>query len=181
MLQRMQCQRPYSIRTRIKTIGCGVKEIVWKVRDHIPLEQGLRPCVCYFVAPKVRQRPYSIRTRIKTSPKSAEDVAENEVRDHIPLEQGLRPPVSCHLVGGDLGQRPYSIRTRIKTHVDPSLIHTFGVRDHIPLEQGLRLVPGILLVIGHGVRDHIPLEQGLRLSTLGNLRQPYDPSETIFH
>ena len=37
------CQRPYSIRTRIKTLhrGHGTPR-TWRVRDHIPLEQGLR-------------------------------------------------------------------------------------------------------------------------------------------
>ena len=42
-------------------------DIVSKVRDHIPLEQGLR--LLYYLNPDnvaKRQRPYSIRTRIKT-------------------------------------------------------------------------------------------------------------------
>ena len=38
-----QCQRPYSIRTRIKTLFLFNFEIQLRVRDHIPLEQGLRP------------------------------------------------------------------------------------------------------------------------------------------
>ena len=61
------------------------------VRDHIPLEQGLRP----------------------SSGHEATTVAM--VRDHIPLEQGLRRLLtrSSHRTG--LCQRPYSIRTRIKT------------------------------------------------------------------
>ena len=41
--------------------------VALNVRDHIPLEQGLR-------------RPDAIR-----------DVSHDTVRDHIPLEQGLRP------------------------------------------------------------------------------------------
>ena len=37
------------------------------VRDHIPLEQGLRPRVVKSIElAMLRQRPYSIRTRIKT-------------------------------------------------------------------------------------------------------------------
>ena len=37
------------------------------VRDHIPLEQGLRHGTKNFTdAQRKRQRPYSIRTRIKT-------------------------------------------------------------------------------------------------------------------
>ena len=60
-------QRPYSIRTRIKT-PAGQPELrhLQDVRDHIPLEQGLRPC----------------------SHKSC--INRIYVRDHIPLEQGLR-------------------------------------------------------------------------------------------
>ena len=63
----MECQRPYSIRTRIKTQLIGINGItIDNVRDHIPLEQGLRPAQ-------------------KKAGRSA-----GFVRDHIPLEQGLR-------------------------------------------------------------------------------------------
>ena len=61
-------QRPYSIRTRIKTYTA--------VR--LALE-------------RISQRPYSIRTRIKTPGAPAEHLGYFIVRDHIPLEQGLRP------------------------------------------------------------------------------------------
>ena len=61
-------QRPYSIRTRIKTLAGLVTVIDVLVRDHIPLEQGLRrKQVRLEPNPVGRQRPYSIRTRIKTS------------------------------------------------------------------------------------------------------------------
>ena len=59
-------QRPYSIRTRIKTNMRNAEDGLKNVRDHIPLEQGLRlmqPIVANFGD---GQRPYSIRTRIKT-------------------------------------------------------------------------------------------------------------------
>ena len=36
------CQRPYSIRTRIKTVPGRISVGARGVRDHIPLEQGLR-------------------------------------------------------------------------------------------------------------------------------------------
>ena len=62
----LPCQRPYSIRTRIKTIEAMVVNLKAKVRDHIPLEQGLRP-----------EELGSMRLSLG-------------VRDHIPLEQGLR-------------------------------------------------------------------------------------------
>ena len=60
-------QRPYSIRTRIKTVteNLGHKS-------------------------QVRQRPYSIRTRIKTITILIDALNVDVVRDHIPLEQGLR-------------------------------------------------------------------------------------------
>ena len=68
MLHRCSCrQRAYSIRTRIKTVHFfydGVCPCV--VREHIPLEQGLRPY-----------------TNLSVSP-------VHVVREHIPLEQGLR-------------------------------------------------------------------------------------------
>ena len=60
------------------------------VRDHIPLEQGLRP------EEGLPRNPWCL------------------VRDHIPLEQGLRP-LRTEPAGDLLRQRPYSIRTRIKT------------------------------------------------------------------
>ena len=59
-------QRPYSIRTRIKTSCCNCSGSGCCVRDHIPLEQGLR-------------HNGAMGTALK-----------GNVRDHIPLEQGLR-------------------------------------------------------------------------------------------
>ena len=60
-------QRAYSIRTRIKTVAnYRVLRCNQAVREHIPLEQGLRQPhgrpVCFYAS----------------------------VREHIPLEQGLR-------------------------------------------------------------------------------------------
>ena len=59
-------QRPYSIRTRIKTHIANSVYCIFGVRDHIPLEQGLR----------------------RDTPALGAGIVE--VRDHIPLEQGLR-------------------------------------------------------------------------------------------
>ena len=61
------------------------------VRDHIPLEQGLRHPL--------------------------QQLAEGpqRVRDHIPLEQGLRHSSRAYKFHRYICQRPYSIRTRIKT------------------------------------------------------------------
>ena len=60
-----------------------------KVRDHIPLEQGLRLTRSCSKDDRRSQRPYSIRTRIKTLDISV-FLFHLSVRDHIPLEQGLR-------------------------------------------------------------------------------------------
>ena len=114
-----------------------------EVRDHIPLEQGLRLRDDMRERPyTLSQRPYSIRTRIKT----------NNLIDTVPLAE-------C--------QRPYSIRTRIKTTGGQG---THGavqiVRDHIPLEQGLRQFTVSRAPVFLTVRDHIPLEQGFRLITM---------------
>ena len=200
------CQRPYSIRTRIKTsAGC----LPWwhghGVRDHIPLEQGLRliPSLLRHASTSC-QRPYSIRTRIKTERRNF--LAEQgRVRDHIPLEQGLRPPTlrrrlthvpvrdhipleqglrlrfrqACAWVHAR--QRPYSIRTRIKTSpMTPVMMMSWRVRDHIPLEQGLRPTPRGWAPDGVSVRDHIPLEQGLRQGSQ-DYKEVLPRSETIFH
>ena len=71
------CQRPYSIRTRIKTSSFSREAGRGIVRDHIPLEQGLRP--------------------LRTSTGGRYVI----VRDHIPLEQGLRQ--ICIIGGGIAG------------------------------------------------------------------------------
>ena len=63
-------QRAYSIRTRIKTASVVLRSVVVvSVREHIPLEQGLRLPVATPTATSVG------------------------VREHIPLEQGLRHAV----------------------------------------------------------------------------------------
>ena len=62
-----------------------------EVRDHIPLEQGLRRLGSNAGQERrQRQRPYSIRTRIKTKQVRGRTCLLQGVRDHIPLEQGLR-------------------------------------------------------------------------------------------
>ena len=86
------------------------------VRDHIPLEQGLRLVTDAAVrAAPASQRPYSIRTRIKTIGISAVDNALTRQRPYSirtriktrDLEESSQSALLC--------QRPYSIRTRIKT------------------------------------------------------------------
>ena len=131
----------------------------WSVRDHIPLEQGLRHW-----------------TRATFDPCWS-------VRDHIPLEQGLRQEAVELAFAMLLRQRPYSIRTRIKTRWRTACApYPWLVRDHIPLEQGLRLCDRDLVFNDHSyVRDHIPLEQGLRRTWDIAPKSFPGLSETIFH
>ena len=112
-------QRPYSIRTRIKTDGSSRNLCASAVRDHIPLEQGLRLLVhpIYIGHTFVRDHiPLEQGLRLLFQ---FAKLALCRVRDHIPLEQGLRQ----------------SSRT--------SLTDASPVRDHIPLEQGLRHIATI--------------------------------------
>ncbi len=112
----MESQRAYSIRTRIKTTRQNAQcRIATRVREHIPLEQGLRQSKWFEVFGRFdSQRAYSIRTRIKTR-LSCYCCCCFAVREHIPLEQGLRRYTSIPLRYLRVRQRAYSIRTRIKT------------------------------------------------------------------
>ena len=88
-------QRAYSIRTRIKTLRTVSSESIdAKVREHIPLEQGLRLLLLLLLRSKF---PW--------------------VREHIPLEQGLRLFKLVVKAQSWISQRAYSIRTRIKTYL----------------------------------------------------------------
>ena len=85
------------------------------VRDHIPLEQGLRQSKTIVLAERTK------------------------VRDHIPLEQGLRlPGMHVHMAVLVRDHIPLEQGLRLFTTEVLSGLHHI-VRDHIPLEQGLRL------------------------------------------
>ena len=75
---------------RLRVLATGVGEHT--VREHIPLEQGLRLNRC-----------------------RSDQTCCQSVREHIPLEQGLRQYSPLILSSKLFGQRAYSIRTRIKT------------------------------------------------------------------
>ena len=87
------------------------------VREHIPLEQGLRPFAAssFWNWAFAGQRAYSIRTRIKTLYYGTKVHSPPCVREHIPLEQGLRLANGVRFSRVHGRQRAYSIRTRIKT------------------------------------------------------------------
>ena len=89
-------QRPYSIRTRIKTPDAYGKE------DNLK-----------------SQRPYSIRTRIKTLDRQLRYREELDVRDHIPLEQGLRrmPRLDAEQVANDRDHIPLEQGLRRTVHL----------------------------------------------------------------
>ena len=120
-----------------------IESLMINVREHIPLEQGLRLIFTTFIIIIIccSQRAYSIRTRIKTLKEASLRRRGVVVREHIPLEQGLR-----------LESRSFK------------QVIEFRVREHIPLEQGLRLLRFLFArLLPPFVREHIPLEQGLRL------------------
>ena len=135
-------QRPYSIRTRIKTGWCCCSGS----------QRG--------------QRPYSIRTRIKTKP-----CRRHDSRLLCQRPYSIRTRIKTKWIYYAMlildRQRPYSIRTRIKTFtLQINWSENQGVRDHIPLEQGLRQTTTGRGSLSSAVRDHIPLEQGLRRAVL---------------
>ena len=122
------CQRLSSTTTRIKTSVKGVfgacaygqrlsstttriKTCTWhwaryqgtRVRDYLPLQQGLRPC--HF---------------------GSDRLVNCFVRDYLPLQQGLRRFIHLYKsVKGVFGQRLSSTTTRIKTPLSRELAHSF--------------------------------------------------------
>ena len=108
--------RPSSTTTRIKTYPFLLTSSWYRVRDHLPLQQGLRRSSgATGKSTSSCTRPSSTTTRIKTQAPTIPPITNPTVRDHLPLQQGLRHNVlSC------------------------SLIISFPVRDHLPLQQGLR-------------------------------------------
>ena len=85
------------------------------VRDHIPLEQGLRQLACDTLIHLLIVRDHiPLEQGLRLRPCAAYPGGAF-VRDHIPLEQGLRPNRDLGSFLGSASQRPYSIRTRIKT------------------------------------------------------------------
>ena len=140
------CQRPYSIRTRIKTVSQS------SVQQNIP---GQRP---YAIRTRIKtnwcqwlprrtagQRPYSIRTRIKTITSLSICIEIRLVRDHIPLEQGLRHALEGTEDYQEVRQRPYSIRTRIKTHGGGGVLRRrvsqrpYSIRTRIKTDRSKRM------------------------------------------
>ena len=84
-------QRPYSIRTRIKTLwtGGGVPPCAI-VRDHIPLEQGLRRIGRLWYTEYCWVRDHIPLEQGLRRSHHFHRHYQIHVRDHIPLEQGLR-------------------------------------------------------------------------------------------
>ena len=131
-----QSQRPSSITTRIKTLCKRTSTPVEiHVRDHLPLQQGLR---------RYGSKSYSIFTDVRDHlplqqglrQMCANTKMKLSVRDHLPLQQGLRQQDLLEFYSSS-SQRPSSITTRIKTGNEIA-INLEHVRDHLPLQQGLR-------------------------------------------
>ena len=148
-------QRPSSIKTRIKTPSCWLHTCSCRVRDHLPLKQGLRlhcrwrsaSCharvrdhlplkqglrlsvviLCYLGAEQVRDH-LPLKQGLRLDNVLADSIAETgDVRDHLPLKQGLRHSLSRLQQRLLFRQRPSSIKTRIKTHLRQSKHWRVGV------------------------------------------------------
>ena len=85
--------RSSSTTTRIKTILLSAVERLLSVRDHLPLQQGLRLNITNYI------------------------LISNIVRDHLPLQQGLRHKLTFGIECCDVSTRSSSTTTRIKTLV----------------------------------------------------------------
>ena len=97
-------QRLSSTTTRIKTCTWHwARYQGTRVRDYLPLQQGLRPC--HF---------------------GSDRLVNCFVRDYLPLQQGLRRFIHLYKsVKGVFGQRLSSTTTRIKTPLSRELAHSF--------------------------------------------------------
>ena len=131
-------QRAYSIRTRIKTEDLGKAGLNhWDVREHIPLEQGLRLSLATSTTVAISVREHIPLEQGLRHELSTEKDVSDFVREHIPLEQGLRLTAFLVCCLKYSCQRAYSIRTRIKTFVGTGryLVHyrqrAYSIRTRI--------------------------------------------------
>ena len=132
-------QRPSAIRTRIKTNRYHLLARKVQLRDHLPLEQGLRPVFVYSSSGSLNsQRPSAIRTRIKTLSPMRRRLPPRAQRPSA-IRTRIKTSASMSHTRSGTAQRPSAIRTRIKTSVviDDGVLQRH-LRDHLPLEQGLR-------------------------------------------
>ena len=131
--------RAYSITTRIETLLPAPFECELQLREHIPLQQGLRLRGCLWSSlDTLSPRAYSITTRIETrlelllfctldvhsesifhynkdwDPSFPLSMSSCRLREHIPLQQGLRL-WSAPSNALSKSPRAYSITTRIET------------------------------------------------------------------
>ena len=101
-------QRASSITTRIKTQPSNRKRDFWWLREHLPLQQGLRPCLIL-----------------------EDEHVTHGLREHLPLQQGLRQPRedSKHLIFSEL-------REHLPLQQGLRLVLTFGVNNlHVGSES----------------------------------------------
>ena len=115
-----------------------------KLRDYLPLKQGLRPVL----RPPLRY-------------------PQTFLRDYLPLKQGLRLPLMRTFIAPLFSQRLSSTKTRIKTVAFISFsFYWLNLRDYLPLKQGLRPSLNVwALAKKYLLRDYLPLKQGLRPPT----------------
>ena len=90
--QTIRPQRPSAIRTRIKTSWWPLTITILGLRDHLPLEQGLRRArnrLCRVGCHHLRDH-LPLEQGLRLADK-AREVVVSLLRDHLPLEQGLSP------------------------------------------------------------------------------------------
>ena len=208
-LHRFDPRRPYSIKTRIKTLPPRGEPIGSDgLADHIPLKQGLRLFYSlYCGSSRDARRPYSIKTRIKTHWRTPADPHREDPRRPYSIKTRIKTLSSVARRAVLMAaRRPYSIKTRIKTE---KAFECFAriqthLADHIPLKQGLRLSLSRLLGVTprrpYSIKTRIktmyvdrtrvkdrgsrrPYSIKTRIKTLHSLPavQIYDLSQTIFH
>ena len=90
------------------------RDIHCTLREHYPLQQGLRPnCEVVFHLFLILREHYPLQQGLRRL--HIFDGILMDLREHYPLQQGLRHPIiegKCHL---PTSQRALSITTRIKT------------------------------------------------------------------
>ena len=153
------------------------------VRDHLPLQQGLRLVIdALDLVNDLCQRLSSITTRIKTTCNGATIVMRYiNVRDYLPLQQGLRRLILLLLLSSSYIVRDYlPLQQGLRLVKVTKIVGNLIIRDHLPLKQGLRLLSGELVnMFFSNIRDHLPLKQGLRPPYA--VQGQVNTSETIFH
>ena len=155
-------QRPYTIKTRIKTFTAIVVS-----------------------STSCNQRPYTIKTRIKTQASQFLTEFSRIIRDLIPLKQGLRLHFYSFYLFIELlhYQRPYTIKTRIKTYLNFILINSTIAKYQRPYTIKTRIKTSIIDFSFTCFRHQRPYTIKTRIKTKEKSPnwETNSLSETIYH